>query len=116
MLRPLVELRRAALAALVRAATNAAGSAALLLLLAACSTPLQPDLGRLYRINDVTDNTPVIIIPGLFGSKLRDRNTGVEVWPGSFSDVVLGAYAHLALPFDATTLQVQPDQLEAFDI
>src|SRR5207237_497087 len=87
-----------------------------LCLLAACSMPLRPDLARLYRVSDVKDNTPVIIIPGLFGSKLRHRKTGVEVWPGSIRDVVLGEYGNLAVPFDVTTLQVQPDDLEAFDI
>jgi pimeloyl-ACP methyl ester carboxylesterase len=88
---------------------------ACLALLGACSSPLRPDLARLYRVSDA-DSTPVIIIPGLFGSKLRERASGVEVWPGSFSDVALGTYARLALPFDARTLQVLPDDLEAFDI
>jgi hypothetical protein len=40
-------------------------------------------LGRLYRVMSASpDSTPVIVIPGLFGSKLRNRDTGVEVWPG----------------------------------
>jgi pimeloyl-ACP methyl ester carboxylesterase len=62
------------------------------------------------------DSTPVIVIPGLFGSKLRNRDTGVEVWPGPLRHLLFGDYADLALEFDANTLAVMPDDLEAFDI
>ena len=44
-------------------------------LLGACSEePARPDLGRLYRAGggDI-DPTPVIVIPGVFGSRLRNR-------------------------------------------
>lgn len=86
-------------------------------LLCDCSAPLRPDLSRLYRISDqTTDNTPVILIPGLFGSKLRDKQTGKEVWPGSATDVVFSDYQQLALKFDRETLQVLPDNLEAYDV
>jgi hypothetical protein len=60
---------------------------------AACTAgpvPL-PDLGGLYnraaQAGDVTRN-PVIVIPGVLGSKLRDRESGRLVW-GAF----LGTYA-----------------------
>jgi pimeloyl-ACP methyl ester carboxylesterase len=91
-------------------------AAVAVLLLGGCSAPLRPDLARLYRVADVTDNTPVVIIPGLFGSKLRDRATGTEVWPGSARDVLLGDYQQLALAFDSSTFEVKPDSLEPFDI
>ncbi len=88
------------------------------LALAACTKPpAGPDLGRLYRAGtQFADATPVILIPGLFGSKLRDRTTGVEVWPGSARMILFGDYQQLALDFDRTTLAVRPDNLEAFDI
>lgn len=88
------------------------------LALAACGkSPAGPDLGRLYRAGtQFPDPTPVILIPGLFGSKLRDRNTGVEVWPGTARMILFGDYRQLALDFDRTTLAVRPDNLEAFDI
>ena len=90
---------------------------AALVLLAACSAPLQPDLARLYRVGaGNVDTTPVIVIPGLFGSRLRDRTTGVEVWPGSWSDLLFGDYRGLALTFDAQTLEVQADNLEAYGL
>ena len=87
-------------------------------LLGACGLmPTRPDLARLYRVGAATaDPTPLIVIPGIFGSKLRDRTTGVEVWPGPWSDVLWSDYAHLALDFDPATLAVRPDNLEAFDI
>jgi pimeloyl-ACP methyl ester carboxylesterase len=86
-------------------------------LVAACSSPPRPDFGRLYGTTaGSTDDTPVILIPGLFGSKLRERNTGVEVWPGAWNRVLFSDYADLALAFDPTTLEVQRDDLEAFDI
>jgi pimeloyl-ACP methyl ester carboxylesterase len=88
------------------------------LALAACSkAPSGPDLGRLYRAGtQFADATPVIIIPGLFGSKLRDRTTGAEVWPGSARQILFDDYHQLALDFDRSTLAVRPDSLEAFDI
>jgi pimeloyl-ACP methyl ester carboxylesterase len=88
------------------------------LLFAACTkTPTGPDLGRLYRVGtQFADVTPVILIPGLFGSKLRDRTTGVEVWPGTARMLLFDSYRQLALDFDPTTLAVRPDNLEAFDI
>ncbi|MFZ6863615.1 lipase/acyltransferase domain-containing protein [Undibacterium sp. Ji67W] len=86
-------------------------------LLFACASTPRPDLSRLYRISDQTkDNTPVILIPGLFGSKLRDKQTGKEVWPGSATDVLFSNYQQLALKFDHQTLQVLPDNLEAYDV
>ncbi len=89
----------------------------LCVVLTSCSQVIKPDLVRLYRSTaESPDTTPVILIPGLFGSKLRDRGTGREVWPGEFSDVVFSDYSNLALHFDSQTLQVLPDNLEAFDI
>ena len=85
--------------------------------LAACSVPLRPDLARMYRVAAVSpDDTPVILIPGLFGSKLRDRTTGVEVWPGLWSRVVFNDYSDLELKFDPKTFEVERDNLEAFDL
>jgi pimeloyl-ACP methyl ester carboxylesterase len=87
--------------------------------LAACSSPgpARPDLARLYRVGTGPgDTTPVIVIPGLFGSKLRDRVTGDEVWPGSSRDVLWSDYRGLALEFDPQTLAVRRDDFEAYDL
>jgi pimeloyl-ACP methyl ester carboxylesterase len=88
------------------------------LALAACSTTTtRPDLARLYRVGtQFADTTPVIVIPGVFGSKLRDRSTGVEAWPGTARMILFDDYRDLTLDFDRATLAVRPDNLEAFDI
>jgi pimeloyl-ACP methyl ester carboxylesterase len=93
-------------------------AAALVLALAACSTTTtRPDLARLYRVGtQFADTTPVIVIPGVFGSKLRDRSTGVEAWPGTVRMILFDDYRDLALDFDRATLAVRPDNLEAVDI
>lgn len=86
-------------------------------LFSACASIQRPDLSRLYRVSERNpDTTPVILIPGLFGSKLRNKNTKVEVWPGSTRDVLFSNYSQLALKFDPETLQVIPDELEAYDV
>lgn len=89
----------------------------LAILLLGCASVPRPDLSRLYRLADRnSDTTPVILIPGLFGSKLRNKNTKQEVWPGSASDILFSDYHQLAVQFDPDTLQVIPDDLEAYDV
>jgi pimeloyl-ACP methyl ester carboxylesterase len=86
--------------------------------LVACSQePPRPDLARLYRTgSEYSDTTPVILIPGLFGSRLRNRVTGNEVWPGSAQMILFDEYRELALDFDPATLQIRDDNLEASGI
>ncbi len=101
----------------VRVACRTLAALAFAGVLAACSAPARPDLARMYRVEAFSpDDTPLIVIPGLFGSKLRDRTTGVEVWPGAWNRVLFDDYHDLALEFDPVTLQVRHDNLEAFDI
>jgi pimeloyl-ACP methyl ester carboxylesterase len=101
----------------MRACFPAAAVLALACVLAACSVPQRPDLGRLYRVAAASpDDTPVILIPGLFGSKLCERATGVAVWPGAWHRVLFSDYGDLALGFDPVTLEVRRDDLEACDI
>ena len=87
-------------------------------LLVACSQePTRPDLARLYRIgSEGADITPVIVIPGLFGSRLRNRTSGAELWPGSAQMILFDDYHAIGLDFDRTTLQVRPDDIEAFGV
>ena len=88
----------------------------LLGLLVACSATPRPDLRRLYEFGmPAAGQPPVIVIPGILGSRLRDAQTGAELWPGSLWSVALGAKEHLALPFDPASLQsaaeARPDGL-----
>ena len=61
--------------------------AALISALAGCATKLQsPDLGGLYnKLIQAEDpyRNPVIVVPGILGSKLRDLDTQAVVW-GAF--------------------------------
>jgi len=76
--------------------------AASLVLLAGCAadfTPDQPDLDRLYSRSASRhgpDHNPVIVIPGLIGSRLVQAGTGRAVW-GTFA----GDYARPKKPEDA---------------
>lgn len=73
-------------------------AAAFLLLLSACSSAdKRPDLARLYRsASTAADQPPVILIPGLMGSTLVDRETGREFWPGSLRALAFSDYRELA--------------------
>ena len=77
----------------------------------------RPDLQRLYASSHKgTGQPPVIVVPGLMGSRLRDRDSGEEVWPGPTSRLLFSSYDELALAIDPVTLEPLPDRLEAYDI
>lgn len=58
----------------------------------------EPDLERLYATQRSGPKTPVIVIPGVFGSRLRDPVTGREEWPGGSIDLLTGRrFGRLAL-------------------
>lgn len=107
------------------AARRSLGVAALALLivatvamLAGCSSAAtRPDLRRLYRgANLAAEQPPLIVIPGIMGSKLRDTRTGEVVWPGSLWNLLSNRFDVLALEVDPATLAPKPSPLEAFDI
>ena len=75
-----------------------------------------PDLHRLYATGmETVQVPPVIIVPGILGSRLRDRKTGRELWPGSLMNVLFSARS-LALDIDPHTLEPRPDDIEAYDL
>ncbi len=79
------------------------------LALGGCATLPASDLAQLAERHDV----PVIIVPGLMGSRLADRKTGVEAWPGSTRKLLTSAYLPLALRIDPETLEPKDDGLFA---
>jgi pimeloyl-ACP methyl ester carboxylesterase len=86
-------------------------------LLAGCSDAPRPDLKRLYQFGmRDADATPVILIPGAFGSRLRERASGEELWPGPWWRILFSSYPELTLGFDAATGRPLPSTLEAYDI
>ena len=75
-----------------------------------------PDLRRLYASGmERVQVPPVIIIPGILGSRLRERASGRELWPGSLANVLFSARS-LALDIDPDTLEPRPDDVEAYDL
>jgi hypothetical protein len=65
-----------------------------ILLVCGCTLTAAPDLQRLYATGPLTRDTtveagvvetPVILVHGAFGARLRDRDTGKEIWPGVIS-------------------------------
>lgn len=81
---------------------EAVAAFALVLGVAAWAFGSEPDLGGLYnraaQFDDATRN-PVIVIPGVLGSKLVDRETGRTAW-GAFS----GEYADPETPAGARAI------------
>ena len=77
-----------------------------------CASKRPPVPEQLLRLEP---KTPVIIVPGLTGSKLRDPETGKVLWGNSAR--LLSPHdggATLALPLDAELRRA--DRLEAFDV
>lgn len=101
--------------------------ASYLILLTGCtSTPL-PDLKRLYEtqpdlreLNEERSSdqhqTPVILIHGVFGSRLIDKESKKEVWPGNISKILFNNYQEVALPIDRATLLPAESNLEVSTI
>jgi len=69
-----------------------------------CTTP-RPDLAHIYADRaDAPKEHPVIVIPGVMGSRLFDADSGREVWPGSVLNLLTGwMFDDLALPLAAGT-------------
>ena len=78
-------------------------------------SPTRPDLRRLYQsANLVVEQPPLILIPGIMGSKLRDKATQRVVWPGGIWRIVFHDYKELALDINPETLIGAPGDIEAF--
>lgn len=94
-------------------------------LLCGCAHTPVPDLTRLYETRPLTrdttvtagvNETPVILVHGVFGARLRDRDSGEEVWPGGITSLLFTSYDNIALPIDVDTLQPAASDLEAHAI
>ncbi|HHL32285.1 MAG TPA: hypothetical protein ENJ41_06830, partial [Oceanospirillales bacterium] len=90
----------------------------LTLCLTSCSKELKPDLARLYNTNYISyDRTPpVILIHGIMGSKLRDKNNLKEKWFGSLKNLIFSNYVDVGLKINPETLEPIDTNLEPFDI
>jgi pimeloyl-ACP methyl ester carboxylesterase len=86
-------------------------------ILGGCASGPAPNLSRLYEAH-TTDRVrvPVIIIPGILGSRLVDSATGKEAWPGSTRQLLTSDYRQLALRIDPETLEPLDDGLVAHQL
>ena len=85
--------------------------------LAGCARLDRPPLVPLYHpTRDITDQPPLIVIPGAFGSRLRNRRTGREIWPRSDRSLLVSSYRDLEVDIDADRLEPEAGDVEAYDI
>ncbi len=59
---------------------------------------------------------PVVFVHGTFGSRLRSRASGREIWPVGTQELLFSDYAALELPLDPTTGEDRPDAVEAVGV
>jgi pimeloyl-ACP methyl ester carboxylesterase len=86
-------------------------------MLGGCATTSEPDLSLLYGVTrNAIDQPPVILVHGVLGARLRDRDSREELWPGSLGRLLFSDFEELALNFDPQTLLPVDDELEAFAI
>lgn len=67
------------------------------ILLAGCVSSPQPDLAWMYAPNERIAQPPLVIVPGLMGTRLIARGSGREVWPGGPLGLLFGDYGELSL-------------------
>ena len=80
-------------------------------LLAGCAG-VGPAAGHFYPAHAASpDRVPVIVIPGLMGSRLVRASDGVEFWPGGTRKLLTSDYLDLALRIDPVTLEPLDDGL-----
>lgn len=69
---------------------------------AGCASVSAPDLAWMYAPGQDVAQPPLVIIPGMMGTRLVDRESGLEVWPGSVWRLAFHDYRALALPLVET--------------
>ena len=91
---------------------------AVVILISACSKNIQPDLAHLYDTTYISYETPppVILIHGIMGSKLRDKNSLKELWFGSLKNLIFSNYKDVGLKIDPQTLEPLETDIVPFDI
>jgi len=80
--------------------------------LASCATE-RPDFVALYDFKQGQVQPPLIVVPGILGSKLYSTSMHREIWPGSGWSLLFDRKEHLALDIDPETLEPRDDQVEA---
>jgi pimeloyl-ACP methyl ester carboxylesterase len=85
--------------------------------LAACNRVTTPPLEPIYvPTHGHAGAPPLIVIPGAFGSKLRNRRTKEELWPAGDPELIVSNYRGIELEIDPQTLDPVTRDVEAHDI
>lgn len=81
---------------------------------AGCSAIHEPDLAQLYAPAAAEPKAhPLIVIPGIMGSRLNRVDNGHEVWPGSIMKFVTGGdLSELALPLSGEPASMDTHTVE----
>ncbi len=83
----------------------------LTVLLSGCSA-MGPAADQFYAAHSATyERVPVILIPGLLGSRLVRAKDDIELWPGGTRKLLTSDYRDLALRIDPDTLEPIDDGL-----
>jgi len=59
---------------------------------------------------------PVVFVHGAFGSRLRDRRSGEEIWPKDLGELLVSSFDRLSLPLDPETGDAATDDTYADDL
>ncbi|MFC3194124.1 hypothetical protein ACFODZ_07715 [Marinicella sediminis] len=85
--------------------------------LSACQVSKKPDLAKLYQPHGTDhSNTPLVLIHGTMGSKLRHKVTGDELWPGKINQLIFSNYRQLANVIDPQHIKVMDHDIESYAI
>lgn len=88
-----------------------------LLLLSACQSHKKPDLAELYQQHGTDhSDTPLVLIHGTMGSKLRQIDSLTEVWPGKINQLIFSNYKNLANKITADGSALVPSTIESYAI
>ena len=88
-----------------------------LILLSACQVSKRPDLAELYQHHGTDhSNTPLILIHGTMGSKLRLIESHEEVWPGKINQLIFSNYKNLANLIEPSGMALMASKIESYAI
>ncbi|TDR19321.1 esterase/lipase family protein [Marinicella litoralis] len=88
-----------------------------LILLSACQVSKRPNLAELYQQHGTDhSNTPLILIHGTMGSKLRLIESQEEVWPGKINQLIFSNYKNLANLIEPSGMALMASKIESYAI
>ncbi len=84
-----------------------------LLMLSACTSlsSEKPNLEKLYAIQKGNpDQPPVILIHGITGSRLNNKASGIEIWPGPVKNILFSNYSYLLNKINPESLRIEDSE------